>query len=114
MAMSRTAEKTRAKAEEALSELEMRQRIDDLKQELASINRTLAALGGQKAEDYRESVERLASDASPLVRAMAVWAASRLCEEEAFHRLCERLLPLETDPAVQAEWSGSESVKPAA
>ena len=63
MAMSRTADKTRAKGEEVLSELEMRQRIDDLKAELAAISRTLSALGGQKVDDYRESVERLVSDA---------------------------------------------------
>jgi ElaB/YqjD/DUF883 family membrane-anchored ribosome-binding protein len=63
MVMSRTAEKARNKADDVLSELEMRQRIDDLKEEIASISRTLSALGGQKVDDYRDTMERLTSDA---------------------------------------------------
>jgi len=63
MAMSRTAEKASNQAREALSELEMQQRIEDLKNEIASISRTLQAMGGQKVEDYRDTVEKLAADA---------------------------------------------------
>ena len=63
MAMSRTAEKAGNQAREALSELEMQQRIDDLKNEIASISRTLQAMGGQKVEDYKDTVEKLAADA---------------------------------------------------
>jgi ElaB/YqjD/DUF883 family membrane-anchored ribosome-binding protein len=59
MAMSRSAEE----AQQVLSELEMQQRIDDLKAEIAAISRTLSAMGGQKAEDFRDHVENLASDA---------------------------------------------------
>lgn len=87
MAMSRTAEKNRAKAEEALSELEMRQRIDDLKQEIASLSRTLSALGGQKVDDYRETVERLASDAvSASLKAFDTARSEAMSMEESFER----------------------------
>lgn len=87
MAMSRTAEKTRAKAEDALSELEMRQRIDDLKDEIASISRTLSALGGQKVDDYRDAVEKLTSDAvSASLRAFDTARSEALSMEQGFER----------------------------
>lgn len=87
MAMSRTADKTRAKGEEVFSELEMRQRIDDLKAELAAISRTLSALGGQKVDDYRESVERLVSDAvSASHKAFDTARSEALSMEEGFER----------------------------
>lgn len=63
MAISRTADKVKAQAEDVLSDLEMRQRIDDLKNEIASLSRTLSALGGQKVDDYKDSVEKLAAEA---------------------------------------------------
>ena len=87
MAMSRTADKTRAKGAEALSELEMRQRIDDLKAEIAAISRTLSALGGQKVDDYRESAERLAADAvSASMKAFDTARAEAVSMEESFER----------------------------
>lgn len=87
MVVSRTAEKTRAKAEEALSELEMRQRIDDLKAEIAAMSRTLSALGGQKVDDYRQTVERLASDAvSASLSAFDTARSEALSIEEGFER----------------------------
>ena len=63
MALSKAANDTKDAAREALSQLELEQRIDDLKSELASISRTLAAIGGQKVDDYRAGVEQLAADA---------------------------------------------------
>jgi len=87
MAMSRTAEKTRAKAEDVLSELEMRQRIDDLKQEIASITKTLSALGGQKVDDYRDTVERLTSDAvAASLKAFDSARSEAVSLEEGFER----------------------------
>ncbi len=44
------------------------------------------------------------TDDSPLVRAMAVWAASELLGAEAFDELRDAHLPSETDEAVRAEW----------
>jgi ElaB/YqjD/DUF883 family membrane-anchored ribosome-binding protein len=87
MAMSRTAEKTRTKAEDVLSELEMRQRIDDLKEEIASISRTLAALGGQKVDDYRDTLEKLSSDAvAASLKAFDTARSEALSLEEGFER----------------------------
>lgn len=87
MAMSRTAEKTRAKAEDVLSELEMRQRIDDLKQEIASISKTLSALGGQKVDEYRDTMERLAADAvDASFKAFESARSEALTLEEGFER----------------------------
>jgi epoxyqueuosine reductase len=45
-------------------------------------------------------------DASPLVRAMAVWALSRL-SASAFAESREACLAGESDPDVRAEWQGS-------
>jgi epoxyqueuosine reductase len=47
--------------------------------------------------------ERLA-DPSPLVRAMAVWALSRLLPPAELAALRDRCLPAEPDPAVREEW----------
>lgn len=87
MAMSRTADKAKSQAREALSELEMQQRIEDLKNEIASISKTLAAISGQKVEDYRETVERLASDAvSASLKAFDSARAEAVSLEEGFER----------------------------
>ena len=47
-------------------------------------------------------------DASPLVRAMAVWALARLVDGAAFAAERGRRLPKETDPAVRAEWRATQ------
>jgi ElaB/YqjD/DUF883 family membrane-anchored ribosome-binding protein len=87
MAMSRTADKARSKAEEALSELEMRQRIDDLKDEIASLSKTLSALGGQKVDDYKDSVEKFAAEAvSASLKAFDSARSEALSLEEGFER----------------------------
>ncbi len=44
------------------------------------------------------------SACDPLVRAMAVWALSRLLAPAAFARLRARSLEGESDAAVRAEW----------
>lgn len=87
MAMSRTAEKASNQAREALSELEMQQRIDDLKAEIASISRTLQAMGGQKVEDYKETVEKLAADAvHASLNAFDTARAEAMSLEQSFER----------------------------
>jgi epoxyqueuosine reductase len=45
-------------------------------------------------------------DASPLVRAMAVWALSQLLERAEFVALRNDYLPNEPDDAVKGEWNG--------
>ncbi|MGV3550551.1 DUF883 family protein [Rhizobium sp.] len=87
MALSRTAEKARNQAEEALSELEMRQRIDDLKSEIASLSKTLSALGGQKVDDYKDTVERFTAEAvNASMRAFDTARSEALSLEEGFER----------------------------
>jgi epoxyqueuosine reductase len=53
------------------------------------------------------AIERL-SDASPLVRAMAVWALSRLVDAQTIARLRSDALARESDAAVRAEWQRAE------
>ena len=48
--------------------------------------------------------EHLIGDSSPLVRGMAVWAARRLLDAEAFQRLKSARLPREGEPSVAEEW----------
>jgi len=43
-------------------------------------------------------------DESPLVRAMAVWALSKLLSADAFTALARRHVPAEADPVVRAKW----------
>ena len=54
------------------------------------------------------AAEARLSDASPLVRAMAVWALSRLLDEDRFATLREVHLPGESDADVRAEWQAPE------
>jgi epoxyqueuosine reductase len=44
-------------------------------------------------------------DASPIVRAMAVWALSQLLPHDEFAALRERYLAHEADDAVKEEWN---------
>ena len=46
----------------------------------------------------------LTSDSSPLVRGMAIWAARRLLDAEAFERLKSNRAPREGDASVAEEW----------
>jgi epoxyqueuosine reductase len=50
------------------------------------------------------TAEARLSDSSPLVRAMAVWALSKLLARAEFARLAEQYAANEHDPAVAAEW----------
>jgi len=49
-------------------------------------------------------LQRLLDDASPLVRAMAVWALRRLAPREAWRRLREERAEREPDRDVRREW----------
>ena len=50
------------------------------------------------------AVERLLDDASPLVRAMAVWALQRLAEPAGWGEARRRRAGSEPDADVRAEW----------
>src|SRR5208282_1481603 len=71
------------------------------------VRNVLIAIGNSGEPALAPGVERLLDDASPLVRAMAVWALDRLLARAAFDRLRAGCLPHEKDAAVRAEWDGS-------
>ncbi len=68
------------------------------------VRNVLIALGNAGDPAHLPVIEALLGDASPLVRAMAVWALSRLADRDAFARARERHLAHEHDPQVRAEW----------
>ena len=87
MALSRTAEKLKDDARDALSETEMQQRIDELRSEIAAISKTLSSMGGQKIDDYRDTMERLAGDAvSASLRAFDSARSEAVSLEQGFER----------------------------
>ena len=68
------------------------------------IRNVLIAAGNSGDASLLPKVKRLMSDESPLVRAMAIWAAGALCGVGEFARLREHHLPHETYEAVRGEW----------
>ena len=72
------------------------------------VRNVLIAIGNCGDAVVLPAAKRLLGDPSPLVRAMAVWAAQRLSAADVFDTLRARHMPAETDPAVLAEWQGAE------
>ncbi len=68
------------------------------------LRNVLIALGNSGRRDLAETARRRLDDASPLVRAMAVWALAQLSGGAVFAAERKRRLPAEADPAVRAEW----------
>jgi len=64
----------------------------------------LIAAGNSGDSSLMPAVEHLLDDASPLVRAMAVWALQRLAEPEAWGAAKRRRAGSEADAHVRAEW----------
>jgi epoxyqueuosine reductase len=69
------------------------------------VRNVLVAIGNSGKADMVASAERLLDDGSPLVRAMAVWALSRLVSADEFGALRAEHMPGETDIAVRGEWT---------
>jgi len=69
------------------------------------VRNVLIAIGNSGNASLVTIAERLLGDPSPLVRAMAVWALSRLLDANAFHALATKHRSLETDADVRAEWA---------
>jgi epoxyqueuosine reductase len=67
------------------------------------LRNVLIAIGNSGDPDLAVSVRGPLGDASPLVRAAAVWALARLAHREAEIE-CAKRLPAETDPLVREEW----------
>ena len=69
------------------------------------VRNILIAIGNSGERALAADAERLLGDASPLVRAAAIWALSRLLPAEAFAALAAAHAPREQEGAVRAEWS---------
>jgi epoxyqueuosine reductase len=70
----------------------------------------LIAIGNSGDAALQKTALQHVSDASPLVRAMAVWALRRLATPGEADALRQGLAPGETDPAVLAEWNANVTV----
>jgi len=68
------------------------------------IRNVLIAIGNSGRAALAEEAVRLLDDASPLVRAMAVWAAAQLLPRERIADLATERRDCETDESVQGEW----------
>ena len=68
------------------------------------VRNVLIAAGNSDDRGLSAKVIRLLDDPSPLVRAMAVWAAARLLEAREFAALAESYQARERDIAVLEEW----------
>jgi epoxyqueuosine reductase len=69
------------------------------------VRNVLIALGNGGDRHAIPAIERRLADASPLVRAMAVWALARLADPQSFAAVRARYEPAEADPEVRAEWA---------
>ena len=68
------------------------------------LRNVLIAVGNSGDRTLRDKVHTLLGDASPLVRAMAVWATARLLDHDEFVSLAARCQDRESDPDVLVEW----------
>jgi epoxyqueuosine reductase len=69
------------------------------------VRNVLIAIGNSGVRDLVAVAQRRLDDASPLVRAMAVWALKRLLPAADFARLASSQAAREADIDVRAEWS---------
>jgi len=69
------------------------------------VRNVLIAIGNSGEPRLTDEARHLIADASPLVRAMAVWALKRLIEPAEFDRLRAACVLAEPDADVQREWS---------
>ena len=73
------------------------------------VRNVTVALGNASGPTARDAAAARLDDRSPLVRAMAVWAFSRLADAAAFARHRRRRRDAESDAAVRREWDGGEA-----
>lgn len=69
------------------------------------VRNVMIALGNSGDDAVAPMLAQRLSDASPLVRAMAVWALGQLLGGDAIDRLRKHRSPAETDLDVRAEWA---------
>jgi epoxyqueuosine reductase len=68
------------------------------------VRNVLIAIGNSGEAALAREAERLLADPSPLVRAMAIWALSRLLDADNFANLAASQGPQEPDKDVRGEW----------
>ncbi len=73
------------------------------------LRNVLIAAGNARDQSLIPKVEALMADASPLVRAMAVWAMRQLAGERVGKSLASRHLAREGDAHVRAEWQSASA-----
>ncbi|WP_246728363.1 tRNA epoxyqueuosine(34) reductase QueG [Microvirga terricola] len=71
------------------------------------VRNVLIAIGNSGDERLAVEAERLLDDASPLVRAMAVWALAHLTSPQVLAAHAKGRSENETDPQVRAEWEAA-------
>jgi len=71
--------------------------------------RALIASGNSGDAGLLAPVRQLLGDASPLVRAMAVWALRQLAQPEGWAAARNHYILRETDAVVRAEWGVEEA-----
>jgi len=76
------------------------------------VRNVLIAIGNSGDVGLATVAEHLLADTSPLVRAMAVWALSRLLDQDRFANLAGPHLAQEADEDVRAEWTVSAPALP--
>ena len=69
------------------------------------VRNVLIAMGNSGNASFCSHIRPHLADASPLVRAMAVWALAQLLDRPAFSTLAAWHLESEPDPQVQREWA---------
>jgi epoxyqueuosine reductase len=68
------------------------------------VRNVMIAIGNSGEPKLGAIAEERLSDGSALVRAMAIWAASKLFGPDEFAILAEHYAPAETDADVNQEW----------
>ena len=72
------------------------------------VRNVLIAIGNSGDIALAETARSLLDDASPIVRAMAVWALSQLLDKRSLGEMATIHKPHENDPDVQSEWRRAE------
>mgnify|MGYP000208109307 CR=1 FL=1 len=68
------------------------------------IRNVLIAIGNSGCQSYLHQVETLLCDSSPIVRAVAVWALSRIADIHTYRKHMQEQIESESDPYVLCEW----------
>jgi epoxyqueuosine reductase len=72
------------------------------------VRNVLIAMGNSGDAAFAPVVELLLDDSAPIVRGMAVWALSRLLDDEGFQRVRMARARREADADVLKEWAGGD------